>query len=463
MRHGRPVAALTDFDAAAAGQAKPLRLAPAEDFAAWVEAHAPEMKDLAKANGFSGQAGRVLAGPSSALVGVGDGWDPLAAGAVSERLPEGDYRLADVSDPQAESMAALGFALGAYRFDRYRGQSAAPTLVLPERADAARLRRFAGAAWLARDLINTPAGDMTPDALERAVRDLAETYGAEVETTVGDALLSDNFPIIHAVGRAADVAPRLVDLAWGEPDAPKLTLVGKGVTFDSGGLDLKNAAGMALMKKDMGGAANAIALAAMIMDAGWPVRLRLLIPAVENAVSAGAFRPGDILKSRKGLTVEIGNTDAEGRLILADALAYAGEAQPDVTVTLATLTGAARVALGPEVAPVYCADDAFAGAVTAAGLRVGDPCWRMPLWRGYDDWLSSEIADINNAPSGGFAGSITAALFLQRFAPETGLWAHFDIYGWNAKPRPGRPVGGEACAIRALYEALAARFDATQA
>ena len=293
----------------------------------------------------------------------------------------------------------------------------------------------------------------------RRVR-LAADYGAAVSVIVGDALLKENLPMVHAVGRAATAAPRLIDLTWGEPAAPKLTLVGKGVCFDSGGLNIKGAAGMALMKKDMGGGAHTLALARMIMDAGLKVRLRALVPAVENAISGNAFRPGDILQSRKGLTVEIGNTDAEGRLILADALALGGEDEPDLMISLATLTGAARVALGPEVIPFYCDDDALADALASASLRQADPLWRMPLWRNYDSMLASSVADVNHISGGSFAGSVVAALFLRRFAPDVCKWIHFDLYAWRPKAAPGRPVGAEAQAIRALFDVLRERYGA---
>ncbi|MFZ5619067.1 MAG: leucyl aminopeptidase family protein, partial [Pseudomonadota bacterium] len=307
-----------------------------------------------------------------------------------------------------------------------------------------------------RDLVNTPAGDMLPDALEAEARKLAAEFGAEIAVIKGDDLLANELNMIHAVGRASASAPRLIDIRWGRMDAPKLTLVGKGVCFDSGGLDIKGAEGMALMKKDMGGAANALGLARLIMEAKLDLRLRLLIPAVENAISGNAMRPGDILTSRKGLTVEIGNTDAEGRLVLADAMSLGAGDSPHCMITLATLTGAARVALGPELPPFYCDDERFVSAVTSASATVNDPVWRMPLWKPYASMLSSPIADLNNSPGGSFAGSVTAALFLKRFAPETAVWAHFDIYAWRAKAAPGRPVGGEAQAIRALFETLRA-------
>jgi leucyl aminopeptidase len=299
---------------------------------------------------------------------------------------------------------------------------------------------------------------MGPEQLADAAKDLAERYGAEFRAIVGDDLLRDNFPLIHAVGRAAKQAPRLIDMVWGDPAHPKVTLVGKGVCFDTGGVDIKSPGGMLLMKKDMAGSANVLALAQMVMDRRLPVRLRVLIPAVENSISGDAFRPMDIYPSRKGVTVEIGNTDAEGRLVLADALALACEESPDLLVDLGTLTGAARTALGPDLPPFYTSDDKLAADLAEAAQTENDPLWRMPLWPAYDSWLDSKIADLNNAPSGGFAGSITCALFLQRFVTPETLWAHFDIYGWSPSNKPGRPEGGECQAARALYRVLVDRY-----
>ncbi len=426
------------------------------------ESAAPaDLKALAHANGFIGEAGVLLANEDGVLLGLGNGEDAFISAAAAEKLPEGDYAFAGEVTGEAATLVCLGWLMGGYRFDRYKMQKpAAACLVAPAGADLAAARRAGEAVTLVRDLVNTPAGDMTPEALETEARILAKRHNAEISVIAGDNLLTENFPMIHAVGRAAAIAPRLIDLHWGPADAPKLTLVGKGVTFDSGGLNLKGAAGMALMKKDMGGAAHTLALAQMIMGAGLKVRLRALIPAVENAVSGNAFRPGDILKSRKGLSVEIGNTDAEGRLILADALALGGEEDPDLMISLATLTGAARVALGPELAPFYCDDEALVSDLEAAAEKTADPVWRMPLWRGYETMLSSTIADVNHITGGSFAGSVTAALFLKKFTPEGGRWMHFDLYAWRPKAAPGRPIGGEAQAIRALFETLAARYPA---
>ena len=383
--------------------------------------------------------------------------DLLRPGALPGLLPAGTYRFANA--PHDARLAALAFALGCYRFARYRK---APDkeihLELPAGVDGADLTRIAEGVGLARDLINTPANDMGPAELESAARALATRHGATVRTIVGDDLLTENFPLIHAVGRAAERAPRLVDIGWGDASDPKITLIGKGVCFDTGGLDIKPESGMLNMKKDMGGAATVLALAHMLMDRGTKVRLRILLPVVENAISGSAFRPRDIYRSRKGLSVEIGNTDAEGRLILADALALADEEAPELIVDMATLTGAARVALGPEVVPFYTDDDALAAALARSADAESDPLWRLPLWSPYDQMLDSKVADVNNVAAGGFAGSITAALFLRRFVSAAKAWLHCDIYAWNQATKPGRPEGAECQAARALYHLLAARY-----
>jgi leucyl aminopeptidase len=356
-------------------------------------------------------------------------------------------------------LALLGLALGGYAFSRYRKhQGRDVAFAVPEGVDGEPVRRRAEAIFLVRDLINTPASDMGPEALERAAHDLAAAHGAEVAVIAGDELLAQNFPMIHAVGRAAAQAPRLIDLTWGRPDAPKLALVGKGVCFDTGGLDIKPASGMLLMKKDMGGAANVLGLAALVMGGRLDVRLRVLIPAVENAISGNAFRPGDVLRSRKGPTVEIGNTDAEGRLVLADALALADEEEPDLLIDMATLTGAARVALGPDLPPFFTDDEALAAALVAASAAVADPLWRMPLWSPYDKKLASKVADLNNVTTDGFAGAVTAALFLRRFVDRARSWAHLDVFGWCPVEKPHCPVGGEAQGIRAIETVLAERY-----
>ncbi|MES0177727.1 leucyl aminopeptidase family protein [Mesorhizobium sp. M0025] len=423
----------------------------------------PSMTAWAAANGFSGEAGRTLAVPgdngslAGALFGVGDGEGALAVGMLARALPEGDWHFAAA---QAEpELAAIALVLGGYVFTRY-GKKSGKTLrfALPLGVDAGRVRRIADGVFLARDLVNTPTSDMGPDELEKAVRILAATHKAEVSVIKGDDLLKQNFPMIHAVGRASVGAPRLIDMVWGPEGAPKVTLVGKGVCFDTGGLDIKPSLGMLLMKKDMGGAANVLGLASMIMAAGLKIRLRVLIPAVENSIAGNAFRPGDVLTSRKGLTVEIGNTDAEGRLVLADALALADDEEPELLIDMATLTGAARVALGPDLPPFYTGDEALASELAAASVAVEDPLWRMPLWRPYDGRLASKIADINNVTTDGFAGSVTAALFLKRFVERTTGWAHFDIFAWNPSDRPYGPAGGEAQGIRALERVISRRY-----
>lgn len=422
-------------------------------------------------SGFAAKPGQCLLLPDSkgqiahVLFGLEDGlndkphtWhDRFRPGQLPHLLPKGVYRFANA--PHDTRLAALAFALGSYRFDRYRKADAYDVrLVPPDGVDIADIARMAKAAALARDLINTPANDMGPDELAQAAENLAIDFGAAYRCIVGDELLKENFPLIHAVGAASPRAPRLIDFSWGDASHPKVTIVGKGVCFDTGGLDLKPSSAMLIMKKDMGGAANVLALAQMIMSANLKVRLRVLIPAVENAVAGNAFRPLDIFKSRKGLSVEIGNTDAEGRLVLADALALADEEKPDLLIDLGTLTGAARVALGPDLPPFYTNDEKLAEAVTHHAAEENDPLWRLPLWAPYDKWLDSKAADLNNAPSGGFAGSITCALFLQRFVRDAKSWLHVDIYGWTPSAKPARPEGGECQAARALYKLLSARY-----
>ena len=415
--------------------------------------------------GFAGKAGQICLLPDAegglrgALMGLGSRTDaardrfPLAR---AHALPQGDWRLAALPDGLDPDRLALGWLLGQYRFTRYKGApSQGPRLVCPEGVDAARLRAIAGGEFLTRDLINTPASDLGPDRLEAAARALANELGARIEVICGAQLLKQNFPLIHAVGRASAIEPRLIDIRLGD-SGPMLTIVGKGVCFDTGGLNLKPGASMGLMKKDMGGAATALGLLSMLARSGDAagLRLRVLIPAVENSVAGNAFRPGDILSSRKGLSVEVNNTDAEGRLVLADAMTYAAEEEPDLMITLATLTGAARVALGPDLPPLYCDDDATATAIQDAGMAVGDPLWRMPFWDGYEPQIEPGIADLDNAPAGGMAGSITAALFLRRFAQGAGRYAHLDIYGWQPVAAPGRPKGGVGQGARAILAAL---------
>jgi leucyl aminopeptidase len=400
-------------------------------------------------------------GLSAVLFGVDEpdkpGRNPFLAGKLPGVLPPGVYRLANAGVDAR--LAAIAFALGTYRFDRYRShQPKNLQLEVPESADGNDLSSIIEAVTLARDLINTPANDMGPAEIETAARDLASRCGATVRTVVDDELAKENFPLIYAVGRASERAPRLIDLTWGDPADPKVTLVGKGVCFDTGGLDLKNDSAMRLMKKDMGGAATVLALAQMIMDRGLKLRLRVLIPAVENAVSGAAFRPLDVIRSRKGLTVEIGNTDAEGRLVLADALALADGEQPELLIDLGTLTGAARVALGPELPPFYTDDDQLAADLARHALAENDPLWRMPLWQPYDSMLDSKVADLDNVASSGLAGSIICALFLKRFVGAAKAWLHVDIYGWNPTAKPARPEGGECQAARAIYALLCERY-----
>ncbi|MBV1705759.1 MAG: leucyl aminopeptidase family protein [Hyphomicrobiales bacterium] len=388
--------------------------------------------------------------------------DAFLPGRLATLLPPGTYAFANA--PHDTGLAALAWLLGSYRFTRYRPDTSEQVLLCaPGGVDAAALEREAAATCRTRDLINTPANDMTPAALAQAARNLASTHGADIKVITGDELLAQNLPLIHAVGRAAHQPPRLVDVTWGRVDAPKVTLVGKGVCFDTGGLNIKPDAGMLLMKKDMGGAAAALAAASLIMGQGNDVRLRLLLPIVENAISGPSFRPGDIYPSRKGLSVEIGNTDAEGRLILADALALADEEAPDLLIDFATLTGAARVALGPDLPPFYTHDEALAAEIAETGAAIQDPVWRLPLWHPYDRLLEGKISDLNNVTSGGFAGSITAALFLNRFVEKCRAYAHFDIYGWTPAARPGRPEGGECQAARLVAHVVARRFGATGA
>lgn len=442
--------------------ATPLHVIEEEALEAWCDGQPPRVARWVRQAGFTGALGSTLlvpdeeGGRAMALAGYGKlasrarGRFHLAAAAAA--LPEGDYRLEGLAPERAEE-EALGWLFAGYAFSRYREQKAATArLVAPEGVDAARLQTIVAGEFLTRDLINTPASDMGPADLEAACSDLARRCKANIDVIRGEALLDENFPMIHTVGRAGAQTPRLIDMRWGET-GPMLTLVGKGVCFDTGGLNLKPGASMGLMKKDMGGAATVLGLAQMIMTLGLPVRLRVLIPAVENAVAGNAFRPGDILTARDGKTVEINNTDAEGRLVLADALALGAEEGPDLMVSMATLTGAARVAVGADIAPYFTDDAALAAALDAAGGHVADPVWRLPFHAPYEALIEPGIADLDNAPKGGFAGAITAALFLRRFAGET-RYAHFDIYGWSAAATPTRPKGGVGMGARALLQAL---------
>jgi leucyl aminopeptidase len=383
--------------------------------------------------------------------------DLFRPGVLCAVLPAGTYRFANSAHD--DRLAALAFALGSYRFTRYRKpEDRKLQLELPGSVDGVDLTRIVEGVCLARDLTNTPANDMGPAELEDAARALANRHGAAMRSVVSDDLIKENLPLIHAVGRAAARPPRLIDISWGDPKHPRITLVGKGVCFDTGGLDIKPESGMLNMKKDMGGAASMLGLAHMLMDRQANIRLRVLIPAVENSISGAAFRPRDIYRSRKGLTVEIGNTDAEGRLILADAITLGDEEKPELIADLATLTGAARVALGTEIPPFYTEDDDLASALARCAASESDPLWRMPLWHPYDQLLESKVADINNVSSSGFGGSITAALFLRRFVAQAKAWLHCDIYAWNQTTRPGRPEGAECQAARALYALLVSRY-----
>jgi leucyl aminopeptidase len=441
------------------GSATPIRLVQAAEFDAWSGGLDTRSKAWITSAGFTGKPGQFAwlpnadGHPDSVVTGW-DGRDNLATlGGLSFALAAGVYRL----ESPASELQLLGWALGAYRFERYRtGGRPAAQLLVAEPA-ASRLQELDFAISLVRDLINTPAADMLPSHLAAEAQALAETHGADCEVIVGDALLDRGLATIHAVGRASRDEPRLIDITWGDPAHPEVVLVGKGVCFDSGGLDLKPASAMRTMKKDMGGAAHVLGLAHLIMASDLPVRLRVLVPAVENAVSGDAFRPGDILATYKGLTVEVDNTDAEGRLVLCDALALAIESNPALIVDFATLTGAARTAVGTEIAALFSNDDAVAEALYRAGQRQDDPVWRLPLHEPYEALLDSKVADLANASSSPYAGAITAGLFLQRFV-GTCPWVHFDIMAYNVRPRPGRPEGGEAMAVRAVFDYLRERF-----
>lgn len=423
-------------------------------------------RDWIDATGFSGTLGEVALLPDGGQIAgvlVGFGTEATRArgrfhlAIASQKLPAGVYRIASGVDDLANE--ALCWLLSNYRFSKYaKARAVKAELVAPDGIDAARIEAMVSGECLTRDLINIPASDMGPDALEAAFRKLGKAHKTEVSVIIGDDLLTQNFPMIHAVGRASDQAPRLLDMRWGNDDAPTVTLVGKGVCFDTGGLNIKPGASMGLMKKDMGGSANVMGLAHMIMTLGLNIRLRVLVPAVENSISAGAFRPQDILTSRKGLTVEINNTDAEGRLVLADALALADEETPDLMICMATLTGAARVALGPDLPPFFTDSDALATEISASGTANADPLWRMPFWEPYEGEIEPGIADLDNAPKGGMAGAITAALFLRRFVENTENFVHFDIYGWTPAPKPARPKGGACQGPRALLSVIEKRF-----
>jgi leucyl aminopeptidase len=460
---------LTDFNSLLQpDRGQPARLIQWVDKAGheeWLKAQPPRAKAAAAAQRFAGKPDELVIlpgdGPEEWTVAVGVEAaarpGPWCLAKAAETLPEGVYRLG-----QGSGGATLGWLLGQHRFDRYRKAEAATGARILLTSDAARIEpavQLAEAVALVRDLVNTPTEDLGPAELQSHSEQMAGRYGAVIQVTSGDEL-QQGYPLVHAVGRAAacDRLPRLIELEWGNPSHPRIAIVGKGVCFDTGGLDIKPASGMRLMKKDMGGAAHALALAKLIMAAQLPVRLHLLIPAVENAISGNAVRPGDVLRSRKGLTVEVSNTDAEGRLILADALTRAGEDNPGLILDFATLTGAARVALGPDLPATFANDDTLAADLLRAGREEADPLWRMPLWAGYDEMLRSDIADLDNAPEGGMAGAVTAALFLQRFVSGDTPWAHLDTFAWRPAPRPGRPKGGEALGLRAAWSMLRGRY-----
>ena len=446
-----------------AGNAKnaiPLHAVAAKDARAWLAKQ--KRSGLVTASGFAGSAGALAALPDAKggiaawVLGLGDSKDAFALAAAASSLPAGLYRLGEVPEFCGGANAALAWLMGGYAFDRYKKKTAKKArLVLPANVDGAEVSRIAENLFLARDLVNTPANDMGPAELEAAARALAKSHGAKVSVVSG-AALSKNYPLIAAVGMGSPRAPRLIEFTWGK--GPLVTLVGKGVCFDTGGLDLKPSAAMLTMKKDMGGAACVLAVAGMVMGAKLNLRLRVLIPAAENSVSGAAMRPGDVFTSRKGLTVEIGNTDAEGRLVLADALADADDDKPELMIDVATLTGAARAATGMELPPFFTDDEKLAGDLVRVGTAVQDPLWRLPLWRGYEDTLTSRVADLNNNPAYNYAGAITAALFLNRFVSKTKSWAHLDIPAWIDRARPGRPIGGEANGARAIYALLKERY-----
>ena len=442
--------------------ARPLRVVAAAGYQDWLGTAEAPVREWLAATAFKPKAGAVTHLPGGgALLLVATPAEPWDAAAAQGALPAGDWRLDDPDGLLPSATAALGWALAAYRFTRYRrDETAQPRLALPEGPGVARALEIAAATWQARDLVNTPANDLGPEELAAAAFEVGGRYGAEIRVVVGEELLEAGYPAVHAVGRASDRAPRLVDLRWGDPAAPRLTLVGKGVCFDTGGLDIKPSSAMLLMKKDMGGAALMLAVARCVMALGLPVRLRLLIPAVENSIGGAAFRPGDVLTMRNGKTVEITNTDAEGRLVLADALADADAEEPALLLDAATLTGAARVAVGPELPALFTPDDDLAADLLRHAGEELDPMWRLPLHAPYLSYMKSPVADLANASSKAFAGAITAALFLREFVPKTRSWVHLDTFAWNDDQRPGRPRGGEALGLRPLLALIEARFGA---
>jgi leucyl aminopeptidase len=447
---------------------RPLYLVSRDGLEGWRQRQPQSMAQWLMAHGFDASPGSMLALPggdgtlAGAVLGIGDPLDPYTYAHAPYALPAGDWQVIGELDATTRNALQLGWGLGSYRYTRYRDPSRAPARLLLDAAVESGLDAETGDVLAAcirvRDLVNTPTEHLGPEQLEQAVRGIAQAHGAQFESIVGDALLQQNFPAIHAVGRASHRAPRLLKLQWGDASHPHVALVGKGVCFDTGGLNLKLADGMRNMKKDMGGAAHAIALAELVMARKLPLRITLLVPAVENAIGPEAFRPGEVIATRTGVHVEIDNTDAEGRVVLGDALAHAGEFKPALLLDFATLTGAARVALGPDLPALYANDDAIAELWLGAGMQVRDPAWRMPLWRPYLRYLTSNIADIANSGPSRMAGSITAALYLERFVPAQQPWAHLDVYAWNDSDRPGRPTGGEAQGLRAAYAMLKARF-----
>jgi leucyl aminopeptidase len=449
----------------AAASSIPITPLNASRFKSWQAEQPADLAGWVAANEFVAGEGAVLALPAAdggiarVLFGVDDA-DPWCWASLPAKLANGAYHIDAPLDRQAADWAAMAWELACYQFIRYRERRGKPwpILVWPAAADRDHVTRTVQAVTLVRDLVNTPANDMGPEELAIAAASLADRHGAGCRLIVGDALVQEGFPAVHAVGRASSRAPRLIDLCWGDEAAPRVTLVGKGVCFDSGGLDIKTAANMKLMKKDMGGAAHVLGLASMIMHAGLPVRLRVLVPAVENALAGNAFRPLDVLATRKGLTVEVGNTDAEGRLILADALAEADRESPDLLIDIATLTGAARTALGPDLPALFSDDEPLAAQLLAAAEAVNDPLWRLPLWKPYRRFLDSQIADLASASDSPYAGAISAALFLREFVSPATPWVHLDILAWNPTARPGRPEGGEAMGLRALYQVISRRY-----
>jgi len=443
--------------------AVPLHLFSESEWDAWIGTRPDGEQAWTKANGFAAKPGSVcvLPGKDGSIAAVLAGMDDAlwSAGGLPGKLPAGDYMLAGAWEETTATDVATGFLLGGYTFDRYKEVKASKArLMWPGMANRGVAEAIAKGIGIARDLINTPANDMGPEELCAAVRAVGEEFGAQISEMAGDELLANNYPTVHAVGRAADREPRLIDLRWGAEDAPKITLVGKGVCFDTGGLDLKPAGGMLRMKKDMGGAANVLALAHMIMATNLPVRLRVLVPAVENSVSGNAMRPLDVIKTRRGITVEVGNTDAEGRLILCDALTEADSEGPEMLLDCATLTGAARVALGTDLPALFCNNDGLAAELLSAGEMSLDPVWRLPLHQPYKEMLKSDVADLNNVSDGGFGGAITAALYMEHFVSPSTPWAHLDMLAWNNSAKPGRPRGGEAQAVRGVFQMLRRRY-----